>query len=90
MTPDLATPEKQHMPATLEAPRDLSRATRPLYLKHVPTPIWERIHVNAIHSGMRLSEYLIAVFTNAEPIVGRAEKSTDQERSLVETSSASS
>ena len=56
------------MPATLEAPRDLSRPTRPLYLKHVPTPIWERVHVNAIRSGMRLGDYLIAVFATTEPI----------------------
>ena len=59
------------MPATLEAPRDLSRPTRPLYLKHVPTSIWEQVHINAIRSGLRLNDYLVAVLAHTEPIPTR-------------------
>jgi hypothetical protein len=44
------------------------RATRPLYLKRVPTPVWERVHVNAIRSGMRLTDYLVTILASAEPI----------------------
>jgi len=48
------------------------RFTRPLYLKKVPTDVWERVHVNAIRSGMRLSDYLVSVLALTEPItVGR-------------------
>ena len=64
------------MPATLEVPRDLSRPTRHLYLQHVPTPIWERVHINAIRSGMGLSDYLIAVFATTEPLVDTATPSS--------------
>ena len=44
------------------------RTTRPLYLKRVPADVWERVHVNAIRSGMRLTDYLVSVLAVAEPI----------------------
>lgn len=49
-------------------PTNSPRPTRPLYLKRVPTEVWERVHVNAIRSGMRLTDYLVAVLSIAEPI----------------------
>jgi hypothetical protein len=45
--------------------------TRPLYLKKVPTAVWEQVHVNAIRSGMRFGDYLVAVLAAAEPIPSR-------------------
>jgi hypothetical protein len=56
------------MPTTLEPQLVQPRATRPIYLKRVPTPVWERVHVNAIKSGMRLTDYLVSVLANAEPL----------------------
>ncbi len=59
------------MPATPTAEPAQPRATRPLYLKKVPTPVWERVHVNAIRSGMRLNDYLVSVLANAEPVIDK-------------------
>ncbi len=50
----------------------LDRTTRPLYLKRVPVDVWERVHVNAIRSGMRLTDYLVAVLATAEPLAAHA------------------
>ena len=55
------------MPTTITQPVP-PRATRPLYLKKVPTQVWERVHINAIRSGLRLTDYLVAVLASAEPV----------------------
>ena len=57
------------------------RATRPLYLKRVPAEIWARVHVNAIHSNMRLTDYLVAVLASVEPITGNATPATQPQTS---------
>jgi hypothetical protein len=56
------------MPTAPLSPRDLSKPTRPLYLRHVPTPIWEQVHINAIRSGLGLTAYLVSVLANTEPL----------------------
>lgn len=56
------------MPTTAETAPTQPRATRPLYLKKVPAAVWERVHVNAIRSGMRLTDYLVSVLAAAEPV----------------------
>ncbi len=44
------------------------RTTRPLYLGKLPTPIWERLHINAIRSGLPLQDYLAILLEHAEPL----------------------
>lgn len=56
------------MPTALEPEQQTPRVTRPLYLKKVPAAVWERVHVNAIRSGMRLTDYLVSVLASAEPV----------------------
>jgi len=38
-----------------------ARQSRPLYLKAVPTPLWNKLHVEAIECGVSLQDYLIAL-----------------------------
>ena len=59
------------MSATIQAPRVL-RTTRPLYLKQIPIDVWERVHINAIKSQMRLQEYIVELLANAHPLVPAA------------------
>jgi hypothetical protein len=58
------------MPTAANVAPNPVRSSRPLYLKKVPTPIWERVHVNAIKSGMRLGDYLVSILAASEPING--------------------
>ena len=43
------------------------RATRDLFIRGVPSETWDRIHVHAIHSRLRLKDYLIKVLEMAQP-----------------------
>lgn len=55
------------MPTTIEAPKE-RRANRPLYLKRVPTEIWNRMHSNAEEIQVPLQDYLISILSTVEPI----------------------
>ncbi|MBX3401722.1 MAG: hypothetical protein KF873_23585 [Gemmataceae bacterium] len=57
------------MPTALET-QPQPRATRPIYPKKVPAAVWERVHLYAIRSGMRLTDYLVCVLAAAEPLGG--------------------
>jgi hypothetical protein len=41
--------------------------TRPLYIRHVPEPTWNRVHENALKSRMRLSAYLVKLMEESQP-----------------------
>lgn len=43
------------------------RATRDLFIRGVPAEVWDRVHVHAIHSRLRLKDYLIKVLDTAQP-----------------------
>ena len=43
------------------------RTTRDILVRGVPQDTWDRLHINAIHSGLRLKHYLIRVLDLAEP-----------------------
>lgn len=49
------------------------RTTRPLYLAKLPTPIWERVHINAILSGLPLQDYLARILERTEPLSGQTQ-----------------
>jgi hypothetical protein len=41
---------------------------RPLYIRRVPEEVWNRVHINAIRSRLRLSTYLVRLMEQSEPI----------------------
>jgi len=63
------------------------RATRPLYLKKVPTEVWEQVHINAIRSGMRLTEYLVSIMAAANAFTPAREGSEPLNSTTATTSS---
>ena len=48
-------------------PQQLQEITRPIYVRHVPEPVWNLIHENAIKSRLRLSAYLVKLMEAAQP-----------------------
>ena len=47
--------------------QQLQEITRPIYVRHVPEPVWNLIHENAIKSRLRLSAYLVKLMEQARP-----------------------
>lgn len=41
---------------------------RPLYVRRLPVGVWDRVHINAIRSGLRLSAYLVKLLEECEPL----------------------
>jgi hypothetical protein len=42
-------------------------ATRDLFVRGIPRELWERLHINAIQSGLRLKNYVIRTLEHAQP-----------------------
>ena len=55
-------------PIDQEEVSPVPKATRDLFVRGVPKDIWDRLHINAIRSGLRLKNYLIQVLDSAQPL----------------------
>ena len=58
------------MNQVLKSPKPVpnqEKTTRDLFIRGVPSKIWEQVHVNAILSRQRLKDYLIQVLEMAKP-----------------------
>lgn len=58
-------PEPITAPAAM--PNTATETTRPIYVRKVPEPVWDRVHHNAIASRMRFSDYLVRLMAKSEP-----------------------
>ena len=54
-------------PSSQETVTSPVRSTRDLFVRGVPEEVWDRIHINAIKSRLRLKNYLIRVLDSAQP-----------------------
>lgn len=58
----MLTPQPKH-PPTQTTP---VRSHRPLYLKHVPTEVWQRLHIEAIQRGLTVTDHVLSFVTAGE------------------------
>lgn len=65
-----------------QPPTPVSEITRPLYVRRMPLAVWNRIHINAIKSQMRLQQYLVRILATSKPVPACEDDPHEEEHEL--------
>jgi hypothetical protein len=62
---EIETMSQELSPVPIES--GSAEPTRSLYIRRVPEGVWIKVHENALHSRMRLKDYLLWLMSNSTP-----------------------